>query len=100
MGFCAGHHYLRRFEKPDGVCGIDFGNVGQNISLRCNGTDLGIRVCPPYSFILSDVLKEGENEIEAVVSNTLANAIKDGFSNYMTIPASGIIGPVKWQVEE
>ena len=92
--------YTCRFDRPDGVCGIDFGNVGQNIRLRCNGTDLGISVCPPYSFNLSDVLKDGENEIEAVVSNTLANAIKDGFSNYMTIPASGIIGPVKWEVEK
>jgi hypothetical protein len=88
--------YTGRFEKPDGVCGIDFGNVGQNIRLYCNGTDLGIRVCPPYSFDLSSVLKDGENELIAYVSNTLANSIKDGGSKFMVIPASGITGPVKW----
>ena len=88
--------YTCRFDRPEDVCGIDFGTVGQNIRLILNGTDLGIRVCPPYSFDISSVLKDGENEMTALVSNTLANAIKDGFSNYMAIPATGITGPVKW----
>ena len=88
--------YTARFERPEGVRGIDFGNVGQNIRLECNGHDLGIRVCPPYSFDLSKTMKDGENEITAYVANTLANSIRDGFSNYMAIPASGILGPVKW----
>ncbi|MBQ6052881.1 MAG: hypothetical protein IJL30_06290 [Clostridia bacterium] len=88
--------YTCSFDRPNGVCGIDFGAVGQNIRLTVNGADLGIRVCPPYSFDISSVLKDGENEMVAYVSNTLANAIRDGLSNYMAIPASGIIGPVKW----
>ncbi len=95
-GFSGRIRYSCRFEKPEGVTGIDLGTVGQNVRLFCNGKDLGIRICPPYSFDLSSALREGENELTAVVSNTLANAVRDGFSSFMAIPASGIRGPVRW----
>ena len=88
--------YTAKFDAADRVCGIDFGNVGQNVHLWCNGKDLGMRVCKPYSFDLSEALHRGSNELTAVVSNTLANAVRDGFSGYLAIPASGITGPVKW----
>ena len=78
--------------------GIDLGEVGQSVRLSCNGTDLGVRVCPPYSYDLTEVLREGENELEAVVSTTLAGAIRDGFSYNLAIPRSGIAGPVSWKL--
>ena len=88
--------YTCTFDRPDNVCAVDFGEVGQTLHLWCNGADLGVRVCPPYSYDLSDVLKEKDNEIVACVSTTLANAIRDGFSSFMAIPASGIRGPVRF----
>ena len=88
--------YTCKFEKPDGVCGIDLGFAGQTAHLYCNGVDLGVRICPPYNYDLSDVLREGENEMTIEVSNTLANALRDGFSAFLPIPASGIKGPVVW----
>lgn len=95
-GFSGRIRYEAKFVKPDGVVGIDLGEVGQTVRLYCNGSDMGVRVCPPYSYDLSGVLREGENSIAAVVSNTLANAVKDRFSTYLSIPASGITGTVKW----
>ena len=61
-----------------------------------NGEDLGVRVCPPYRYDLSKALRDGSNELVIEVSNTLANAVRDNFSFYMAIPASGIIGTVEW----
>ena len=90
--------YTCRFDKPDAY-GIDLGVVGQTTHLYLNGADLGVRVCPPYSYDLSGALKDGENEMVIEVSNTLANALRDGFSAFLPIPASGLQGPVKWLKE-
>ncbi|MDY3072299.1 MAG: hypothetical protein SOW68_08530, partial [Eubacteriales bacterium] len=68
----------------------------QNAHLWCNGRDLGVRVCAPYRFELTDALRGGENELVIVVSNTLGNAVHDPLSDYMAIPASGLLGPVRW----
>jgi len=88
--------YTCTFDRPADICGIDLGEVGQTSHLWLNGEDLGIRVCPPYRYDLSKALRDGANELVIEVSNTLANAIRDGFSYYMAIPASGIIGAVEW----
>ena len=88
--------YTCLFEAPDGVCGIDLGEVGQTAHLWLNGADLGTRICRPYRYDLSSALKRGRNELVVEVSNTLANALKDWFSCYLAIPASGLIGPVRW----
>ena len=75
---------------------LDLGEVGQTSHLWLNGRDLGVRVCPPYRYDLTDALRDGENALVIEVSNTLANAVRDGFSAYMAIPASGMIGPLTW----
>lgn len=73
---------------------IDLGEVGVTAHLWMNGKDLGVRVCPPYRYDVSSAIIEGENKLTVVVSNTLGNAIRDWFSSYLTIPASGLIGPL------
>ena len=92
--------YACSFEKPCGVCGIDLGDAGQTARLYLNGADMGLRICRPYRFNLSSALKEGKNEMVIEVSNTLANALKDWFSCYLAIPASGLRGPVRWLKEK
>ena len=64
-----------------------------------NGKLAGIKVSPPWDLDISAFVKPGENRIEILVSNTLAN-------HYMTIPThyrgqttSGLLGPVKLLVE-
>ena len=73
---------------------INFGDVGQTVKLTLNGAPQGIRICPPYRFDVTDSLKDGENALTAEVANTLANAVRDPFSAFMAIPASGLTGPV------
>ena len=55
-----------------------------------------MRVCPPYRYDLSGALRDGENTLVIEVSNTLGNAIRDHFTGYMAIPASGLIGKIRW----
>ena len=85
-----------RADVTDDADGIDLGTVGQTSHLYLNGQDLGVRVCPPYRYDLTGALRSGANELVIEVSNTLAGAIRDNFSHYMTIPASGLTGTLTW----
>jgi len=73
---------------------IDLGDLVASAELRVNGKSIGIRLSPPWKFDITSFAKAGENQIEVLVYNTLAN-------NYTTVPTmyrgdikSGIIGPV------
>jgi hypothetical protein len=91
--------YTCTFDKadvPDDKVAIDLGEVGQTAHLWCNGTDLGVRVCLPYRYDLTNTLCDGENELMIEVSNTLANTLRDYFSSFMAIPASGLMGAITW----
>ena len=60
----------------------------------------GMRICPPYRFDITDAACSGENRLEVVVANTLANRLKDHHSAFVQIPPSGLLGPVTlWKVE-
>ena len=68
--------------------------------VRVNGKPAGIRVSPPWNFDISKLVKAGENRIEVLVCNTLAN-------QYLTIPTgyrgqstSGLLGPVTVTMRE
>jgi len=63
--------------------------------LSINGKELGIRICQPYSWDISNSVQIGENQIEIEVANTLVHRIRDDFSRYMAIAPSGLLGPVK-----
>ena len=73
---------------------LDLGSVGQTARLFLNGTDLGIRICPPYRFDLSAAAREGDNELVIEVANTLAGKVRDRFSQFIQIPPSGLLGPL------
>ena len=73
---------------------IDLGDVVSSAELFVNGKSAGIKPAPPWKFDITPFAKLGENKIEVIVYNTLAN-------NYTTIPTryrdeitSGLIGPV------
>jgi hypothetical protein len=77
---------------------IDLGDLVSSAELFINGKSAGIKVSPPWKFDITQFAKEGENKIEVLVYNTLAN-------NYITIPTryrgdikSGLIGPVTVRV--
>jgi len=92
--------YTGKISIPEGITGLDLGKAGQTAHLWCGEKDLGIRVCPPYRYDLSGLTDAEETEIVIEVSNTLGNAIRDFFSGYMAIPASGLTGNLTWLKSE
>lgn len=85
-------------EQAQGEISLDLGKVVATAEVRVNGRSAGVRVAPPWRFDLSDHMKAGENRIEILVYNTLAN-------HYLTIPTryrgeltSGLLGPVTLEV--
>ena len=75
---------------------LDLGEVGVTASLTVNGKDCGMKICPPYRFDISKAAVSGENEIVVTVANTYVQREQDVFSRCMTIPRSGLLGPVKY----
>lgn len=77
---------------------IDLGDLVSSAELFVNGNSTGIRLSPPWKFDITEFVKQGENKIEVLIYNTLAN-------NYTSIPTryrgdikSGLLGPVKIRV--
>jgi hypothetical protein len=77
---------------------IDLGDVVSSAELRVNGKSAGIRLSPPWKFDITPFAQSGDNKVEVIVYNTLAN-------NYTTIPTryrgaitSGLIGPVTLKI--
>ena len=84
---------IEEIDPSDGI-EIDLGDLVSSAELHINGKSAGIRLSPPWTFDITQYAKAGENRIEILVYNTLAN-------NYTSIPTryrgdlkSGLIGPV------
>ncbi len=79
---------------------LDLGDVAATAEVHVNGQVAGIRVAPPWTVDVSRHVKPGENRLEVLVYNTLAN-------HYVTIPThyrgslrSGLIGPVRLEIRQ
>ena len=73
---------------------IDLNDLVSSAEVYVNGKSAGIRLSPPWTFDITKLSRQGENQIEILIYNTLAN-------NYISVPTryrgdikSGLIGPV------
>ena len=73
----------------------DLGKVAGTAGIIVNGKEAGVRVAPPWKTDITDYVKRGENIIEVLVYNTLANHYQTIPSRYKGNPVSGLLGPVK-----
>jgi hypothetical protein len=74
---------------------INLGKIVATAEIRVNGKSVATLVSSPWKANITEFIREGENKIEILVYNTLAN-------HYLTIPTkyrgsleSGLIGPVR-----
>ena len=92
---------------------LDLGNVGWCAEVWLNGKLVGTRVWPPYRIDVSDCVQRGENRLDVVVANLLANRMRwDIFDDVRGVQLnrkwhdgnilrdrwclqSGLIGPVR-----
>lgn len=68
--------------------------VYEGARISVNGSAQSIRICPPYTFDISDAVKEGTNTLEIEVTTTLAREQKDWLSQYMLLEPAGITNAI------
>ncbi|MEN6609154.1 MAG: glycosylhydrolase-like jelly roll fold domain-containing protein, partial [Bryobacteraceae bacterium] len=77
---------------------LDLGKVSASVEVRVNGQKTGVRVAPPWKVDLSRHVRSGENRIELLIFNTLANHYQTIPTRYRGSSVSGLIGPVNLEV--
>jgi len=82
-------------EQANGQVTLQLGSVAATAEVHVNGRLAGIRVAPPWSLDISALAKPGENQIEVLVYNTLANHYSTIPTHYRGSPLSGLLGPVR-----
>jgi hypothetical protein len=81
-------------EQTNGHVVLDLGSVSASAEVRVNGQRAGIKVAPPWKVDISGLVKPGDNRIEVLVYNTLANYYTTVPTRYGGSPISGLLGPV------
>ena len=81
--------------QSDGRLTLDLGAVVATAEVRVNGKSAGIRVAAPWRFDISGLVKAGDNRIEVLVYNTLANHYSTIPTRYRGSTTSGLLGPVR-----
>ena len=92
----SGHiKYETEFDAEEGNYILDLGYVGEVAELYINGEFVGEKLIPPYTFDVSDFIKDGKNKMEIVVSNHNGFAVRDFFSKFLLFEPSGLLGDIK-----
>jgi hypothetical protein len=74
---------------------LDLGGVSASARVRVNGRSAGVRVSAPWQFDVTALVKAGDNRIEVLVHNALANHYTTVPTSYRGETTSGLLGPVK-----
>lgn len=89
-----GSFTLTADDLAESVYQLDLGNAYETAEVFVNGTSAGVRICKPYQFALTGLLKDGENHLTIDVTNTLGTQVRDPLSHYLPIEPFGVEGPV------
>ncbi|MFA5204946.1 MAG: glycosyl hydrolase, partial [Lentisphaeria bacterium] len=74
---------------------LDLGEVASSAEVLINGQVAGVRVAPPWHWDVTGLFTAGDNRIEVLVYNTLANHYLTIPTRYRGSPKSGLLGPVR-----
>lgn len=77
---------------------LDLGNVISTAEVLVNGKSAGVKLSPPWKFDISGLTVSGENKIEILIYNTLANHYTTIPTRYPGSTVSGLLGPVSFKV--
>jgi hypothetical protein len=83
---------------PDGELVLDLGEVRGTAEVSVNGSRAGARVMSPYRFDVTGLLRNGTNDIDVQVFNTIAPHIAAHSPTLGVVPGqlrSGLFGPVR-----
>jgi hypothetical protein len=100
-GYSGGVLYRRTIERP-AASGrrlmLDLGRVRGTAEVRLNGAPVGVRIWSPYIFDLTEHVRDGANDLEVVVYNTLGPYLAIASPTRMVFPiqtTSGLLGPAR-----
>ena len=74
---------------------LDLGELVASAEVRVNGKLAAVKVSPPWTVDISTLARPGENRVEVLVCNTLANHYTTVPTRYRGPTTSGLLGPVK-----
>lgn len=77
---------------------LDLGNVISTAEVLVNGKSAGVKLTPPWKFNMTGLAVSGENQIEILIYNTLANQYTTIPTRYPGSTVSGLLGPVSVNV--
>jgi hypothetical protein len=98
LSYSGGAWYRKTVTIPAaGRVVLDLGNVAASAEVRVNGRPAGVRVAPPWQFDITKAARAGENQVEVLVCNTLANHYTTIPTRYRGATTSGLLGPVTLQ---
>jgi len=100
--YSGGAVYIKTFDLNashlQGRVILDLGMVNTVAEVAVNGRTVGVGLGRPYCFDVTDYVREGENQLQVTVYNTLANYYSVGVLRsafvYEGQTLSGLIGPV------
>ena len=102
--YSGGVVYSRQFTlEPRHLTGrvlLDLGRVSTTAEVRVNGRAAGVGLARPFRFDVTGLVREGTNDLEVTVYNTLANHYAVGLPSrfvYEGQTVSGLLGPVTVQ---
>lgn len=79
---------------------LELGNTYETAEVFVIGHSEGVRICKPYRFHLTGLLREGENQLAVEVTNTLGTQMRDAISHYLPIEPFGVEGMVHLYIEK
>lgn len=74
---------------------LELGRVGEVASVWINDEYVGAEIAAPYRLDVQGRLHNGENTLRIEIMNNLGYQNRDGFSWFLPLPPTGLIGPVK-----
>ena len=79
---------------------LNLGQVAASAEVHVNGRQAAVKVAPPWKVDISRLVHAGENRIEILVFNTLANHYQTIPTRYRGSPVSGLLGPVSLEIRK
>jgi Glycosyl hydrolases family 2, sugar binding domain len=95
--YSGGAWYRKAFRMPqftDSTCLLSLGCVASSAEVHVNGRYVGEVSAPPWKVDVADFIRQGDNQLEILVCNTMANYYSTIPTRYGGELASGLIGPV------
>ncbi|MFF2330934.1 MULTISPECIES: hypothetical protein [unclassified Streptomyces] len=100
--YSGGVRYRRLVTLPAGAdaghVSLDLGRVRGTAEVRVGGGAAGVRVCSPYVFDLTGLVRPGANTLDITVFGTLAPRLDATSPTHFVFPGqrvSGLLGPVR-----